>query len=289
MSHMRKVFRALLLTTVLTAGRGAEPGKLPLIPKSVRFAVIGDNGTGAKEQYEVGEQMDRLHQTTGFDLVIMNGDNLYGGQSPSDFKKKFEAPYAALLAAGVKFYASLGNHDSANERYYKPFNMNEKRYYTFKYGNVQFFALDSSYMDAAQIDWLTTELQSSTSPWKICFFHHPLYSDGKFHGPDLDLRRRLEPIFDQYGVNVVFSGHEHFYERLKPQNGIYYFIEGSSGELRTHNLKQSPSVEKGFDTDRAFMVVEISGDELYFETVSRTGEVVDSGKIERQAARAAGS
>jgi hypothetical protein len=276
----------LVILAVLSCGtaRTADPAPLPLMPKSVRFAVIGDNGTGAKEEYEIGDQMEKLHQTTGFDFVLMNGDDIYGGKSGAELKKKFELPYAALLSGGVKFYATLGNHDNPNERFYKPFNMGEKRYYNFKNGNAEFFALDSTYMDAAEINWLTQQLQSSTAAWKICFFHHPFYSDGKFHGPDLDLRRRLEPIFEKYGVNVVFTGHEHFYERLKPQNGIYYFIEGSSGELRMHNLKDSPSVGKGFDTDRAFMVVEIAGDAMYFETVSRTGTVVDSGKIDRQPA-----
>ncbi len=285
---MRNILCATLPTVALTlitlSLRGdVNPGVLPLIPKSVRFAVIGDNGTGGKEQYEVGAQMQKFHQATGFDFVLMNGDDLYGGKSPSEIKKKFDLPYAALLADGVKFYATLGNHDDPNERFYKLFNMNEKRYYNFRNGNAEFFALDSTYMDAAQMSWLTSALQASGAAWKICFFHHPFYSDGKFHGPDLDLRRRLEPIFVKYGVNVVFTGHEHFYERLTPQNGIYYFIEGSSGELRYHNIKASPTVGKAFDTDRAFMVVEIAGNQMYFETVSRTGDTVDSGKIDRQA------
>jgi hypothetical protein len=275
--------RIVLFGIVLVvAALGVEPGPLPLIPKSVRFAVIGDNGTGEKEQYEVAAQMEKLRQTTGFDFVLMNGDDIYGGKSASEVKKKFELPYASLLTAGVKFYATLGNHDDVNERFYKPFNMNEKRYYNFKNGNVEFFALDSTYMDAAQIDWLKTQLGASSAAWKVCFFHHPFYSDGKFHGPDLDLRARLEPIFQKFNVNVVFTGHEHFYERLTPQNGIYYFIEGSSGELRTHNVRPSPTVGKAFDTDRAFMVVETAGDQMFFEAVSRTGEIVDSGKLDRQ-------
>ncbi|HWE50663.1 MAG TPA: metallophosphoesterase [Bryobacteraceae bacterium] len=278
---MRILPFVLILTSAAVC---AEPGAIPLIPKSVRFAVIGDNGTGARPQYEVAEQMEKYRLTTGFDFVLMNGDDIYGGKRPSEVKKKFELPYAPLLAAGVKFYATLGNHDEANERFYKPFNMGEKRYYSFKNGNVQFFALDSTYMDGTQIEWLKTQLSESNADWKVCFFHHPFYSDGKFHGPDLDLRARLEPIFEKYNVNVVFTGHEHFYERLKPQNGIYYFIEGSSGELRMHNVKQSPTVGKAFDTDRAFMIVEAAGNDMYFETISRTGEIVDSGKLERQPA-----
>ena len=62
----------------------------------------------------------------------MMGDNMYGGDSAKDYDKKFEAPYKPLLDAGVKFYAALGNHDDPNQRFYKPFNMNGERYYTFK-------------------------------------------------------------------------------------------------------------------------------------------------------------
>jgi hypothetical protein len=269
----------LLLLTCIGSASGIEL-RLPLKPKSVRFAIIGDNGTGRKPQYEVAAEMAKYHDVFGFDFVIMLGDNIYGGKSPADFKSKFEDPYSKLLDSGVKFYASLGNHDDSNERLYKPFNMDGKRYYTFKRANVEFFALDSNYMDPQQLNWVTQQLQDSTSTWKICFFHHPLYSDGRFHGPDLDLRKLLEPIFMKYGVEVVFSGHEHLYERIHPQHGIYYFVLGNSGELRPHNLRPSAEIAKGFDTDRGFELVEVSEDQLYFQTVSRTGETVDSGVLE---------
>ena len=249
---------------------------------SVRFAVIGDMGTGDQPQYDVANQMTKFHETFPFDFVIMLGDNLYGGSSPGDYATKFERPYKALLEAGVKFYASLGNHDNSNERFYEPFNMAGQRYYTFKKGNIQFFALDSNYMNPEQLAWVDGRLKGADATWKICFFHHPLYSDGQFHGPDLDLRKRIEPLFMKYGVDVVLSGHEHLYERIQPQHGIYYFIEGSSGELRPHNLKPSPQTIKGFDTDQAFMLIEIAGDELRFQAISRTGQVVDSGTVIKQ-------
>lgn len=255
---------------------------LPLKPGSVRFAVIGDSGSGDKYQYEVAQQMETSHQKFPFGFVIMLGDNITGGHSPRDFSRKFEEPYKGLLDAGVKFYASLGNHDRTNERLYAPFNMSSKRYYSFKRGNVAFFALDSNYMDPKQIGWIQSQLQKAGTAWKICFFHHPLYSNGRTHGSDVDLRHLLEPIFVRYGVNVVFSGHDHVYERIKPQKGIYYFVEGSSGHLRYHNLRRSPEMAAGFDIDRAFMLVEIAGNQFYFQTISRTGQTVDSGVLQRQ-------
>lgn len=271
-----------LLSIALVPAAWCQSTTLPLKPGSVRFAVIGDNGTGGKGEYETAQQMANYQRIVGFDFVIMLGDNIYGGDNAADMKKKFEEPYKPLLDAGVKFYASLGNHDNPNQRYYKPFNMGEKRYYDFRRGRVEFFALDSNYMDPQQFEWLQKELAASDAAWKICFFHHPLYSDSRFHGPDVDLRNQIEPIFAAGGVNVVFSGHDHVYERVVPKNGIQYFVEGSAGELRPHDLRHSPDVAKGFDTDHAFMLVEIAGDQMYFQTVSRTGVTVDSGVIDRQ-------
>ena len=252
--------------------------------KSVRFAIIGDSGTGRKAQYDVANEMAKCRDSFNFDFVIMLGDNIYGGSTPADFRLKFEEPYKKLLDAGVKFYASAGNHDNTNERLYKLFNMDGKRYYSFKRENTVFFALDSNYMDPQQLDWLKRQLDTSTSTWKICFFHHPLYSNARFHGPDYDLRTLLEPILMKDGVQVVFSGHEHVYERLRPQHGIYYFVLGNSGQLRPHGLRPSPETAKGFDTDRSFELVEISGDQLYFQTISRTGKTVDSGVVQAKEA-----
>lgn len=257
--------------------------QLPLESKSVRFAVIGDSGTGHHEQYEVAEKMALYREKVNFDFVIMLGDNIYGGHRPEDFKRKFEVPYRAMLDAGVKFYAALGNHDDPNdERLYKPFNMGGQRYYTFKKGDVEFFVLDSNYMDPNQLSWLEQSLQKSKAKWKVAYFHHPLYSNGRSHGPDLDLRTRLTPLFRQYDVNAVFSGHEHVYERIKPEDSIYYFILGNSGKLMTHDFRSSEGMEKGFDTDESFMLVEIAGDKLYFQTISRAGHTIDSGFLERQ-------
>jgi hypothetical protein len=279
----RSTFLSVLAILVVARGQAPAPElKLPVATNSVRFAVIGDSGTGDRPQYEVGEQMARYHASFPFDFVLMMGDNIYGSETPADMKRKFEDPYKPLLDAGVKFYACLGNHDNPNQRLYKPFNMGGQRFYSFKKGNVSFFALDSNYMDPPELEWLTTQLSQSGSAWNICYFHHPLYTHARFHGADVDLRTRIEPIFEKSGVNVVLAGHQHVYERIKPQNGIYYFVLGNSGELRFHDLRPSPDTVKGFDTDRSFMLVEIAGDTFNFQTISRTGQTVDFGALSRQ-------
>ena len=263
----------------------ARSSVLPNEKDSVKFAVIGDTGTGGSAQYDVAKLLTDARTRFPFEFVIMMGDNLYGGEDPSDFVKKFERPYKSILDAGVKFYATLGNHDEPSQRFYKPFNMEGKRYYSFRKGDVEFFVLDSTYMTPAQIEWLKESLQKSNARWKIPYFHHPIYSSGEKHGSETDLRVLVEPLFVAGGVNVVFSGHEHFYERLKPQNGIYYITEGGSAKLREGNIRVgSAMTEKGFDTDNSFMLVEIAKDRMFFQTISRRNQIVDAGTIARREA-----
>ena len=271
---------ALLLTQQIQR-LTAQTLTLPVKSGSVRFAAIGDMGTGEPAQYQVAQRMLEYRQGFPFEFVIMLGDNIYGGKSPAELRKKFEMPYKPLMDAGVQFYAALGNHDDTNERFYKPFNMNGQQYYSFKKGNVRFFVLDTDYLDPKQLAWLEKELSNGGTDWKVCYFHHPLYSSGATHGSSTELRLVLEPLFVKYGVQVVFSGHDHVYERVKPQKGIYYFTEGASGELRAGDLRQTGFTAAGFDKDRSFLAIEISGDDLYFQAISRTGASVDSGSIRR--------
>jgi predicted MPP superfamily phosphohydrolase len=271
---------AIAATVASLSLGGQQAPTLPLRPGSVRFAAIGDMGTGKPPQYELAARMETARKTFPFEFVLTLGDNIYGGNGAGDFQNKFEVPYKPLLDAGVKFYASLGNHDNPSQRLYKPFNMGGHQYYTYTKGNAQFFALDSNYMSPQQLAWLEKELKQSDAQWKICYFHHPLYSSAAFHGSAVELRQVLEPLFLQYGVQVVFAGHEHVYERVKPQKGITYFIEGAAGQLRKGNLtKGSTLVASGYDRDLSFVLVEIAGDAMSFQTISRLGTTVDSGVI----------
>ena len=285
---MRRLAASLVLGAAViaaSASPGAAQGAAPGVPNrkdSLKFAAIGDNGTGDKAQYEVAAQMQAWHGKFPFDMVIMLGDNLYGSQQARDFVDKFENPYKPLLDAGVTFYAALGNHDNQTNRFYKLWNMNGERYYSYSKKNVKFFALDSDYMDPKQLQWIENELKSARDDWKIVYFHHPLYSSGGRHGSEIVLRTVLEPMFVKYGVNVVYSGHDHIYERLKPQKGIYYFVSGAAGQLRGGDLKKSAITAAGYDQDQSFMLNEVVGDELFFQVITRQGRTIDAGVIQRQ-------
>jgi 3',5'-cyclic AMP phosphodiesterase CpdA len=288
---------ALLATLAAAQAPGPPPAAgsglpLPLKDGSVRFLVIGDTGRGDNGQYETAREMAAIRAKFPFEFVVMLGDNLYGSDSPTDFVKKFESPYKALLDSGLKFYGALGNHDNPSQSSYQLFNMGGQRYYTFRaskggvskitQGGVRFFAIDSNYLSKDQLDWLGKELADSSSQWKICYFHHPLYSSGKTHGSSLETRAVLEPMFLKNGVSVVLTGHDHFYERIKPQQGIQHFVVGSSGSLRTGDIKRTDFTAKGYDQDYVFMLAEIVGDEMYFAAINRTGQVIDSGVVPRR-------
>jgi len=282
---MRTRQRSLTLLAVLsfvTMGALAQDLTLPNKPGTLKFAVIGDSGTGDSNQYRLAKVFSDMRRKFQYEFVIMAGDNMYGSQKASDYTKKFEIPYKPILDEGIKFYAALGNHDQPNQANYKLFNMNGKRFYTFRpKAGVRFFALDSNYMDKEQLDWLEKELAASGSDWKIPFFHHPLYSSGSTHGSDMALRDQLEPLFLKYSVDVVFSGHDHFYERIKPQKGIQYFVSGGAGKVRRGDLQDEGLMAKGFDAGYHFMLIEIDGDQMHFQVISDLGRTIDSGIVLR--------
>jgi hypothetical protein len=257
---------------------------LPHAEGSLKFAVWGDFGTGSKSQYALAETIAKTHAGFPFELVVLVGDNIYGSDRPQDYVRKFEKPYQPLLDAGVKFYGSLGNHDAREQRFYKLFNMDGKLYYSFKAPkqDVRFIALESTSMEPGQVKWLEETLTGAREAWKIVFFHHPLYSSGKTHGSDERLRAVLEPLFQKYGVSLVLSGHDHFYERSTPQQGITYFVVGSGGKLREGDVRRGQSFSATIvDDTNVFVVMELEKDALVFNAIATGGKVVDSGRLER--------
>jgi predicted phosphodiesterase len=282
-------------TPIDSIGRGVLA--LPNDGRSIKFAVIGDSGRGTPPQYEVAAQMVAFRKAFPYPFVIMLGDNIYEGPaSPEDYRTKFEEPYQPLLEAGVKFYAVLGNHDDPRQVEYPPFNMDGHRYYTFvppedlitRWSTaVRFFAIDSTSLDRRQIAWLEKELNESRADWKIAFFHHPLYTSGRYRDTARGHRWALEPILTRYGVNVVFSGHEHIYQRSTLQNGIQYFVSGGAGSLRLGDGTPASFIARTYDDDYHFMLIEIGEDTLSFQAITREGDTLDAGTIHRRRAETA--
>ena len=166
--------------------------RLPKKLGSLRFAVIGDMGRGDQTQIDTANQMVRWRTMFDYDFVLMLGDNIYDPSgSPESFYNRFEVPYKPLLDAGIKFYAAVGNHDPANVYTYKPFNMDGHRYYTVEKNKVRFFAIDTVTTDRTQLAWIREQLAKSGADWKIAFYHHPLYTAGRYGLSASRLRRIL--------------------------------------------------------------------------------------------------
>ena len=127
--------------------------------------------------------------------------------------------------------------------------------------------------------WLNHELDQSDSEWKIALLHHPLYTSGRYGLVARGIRFGLESALLSGGVDVVFSGHEHIYERSELQKGILYFISGGAGSLRAGDAKPSPQIAKSFDTDYHFMLIEITNEGLFFQAIDRKGNTVDAGAL----------
>ncbi|MGH9854205.1 MAG: metallophosphoesterase, partial [Blastocatellia bacterium] len=196
----------ILLLLALPLIATAQNGK-----STITFAVVGDTGTGDEAQLAVARQMVKQREKIPFEFVIMLGDNIYEKGEEKYIKSHFEDPYKDLLAAGVKFYASLGNHDIVRglefQTNYPNFNMGGRRYYNFaksasdNSGNLlEFFALDSNLMTPEQLKWLGEKLNASKARWKIAFSHHSIYSSARMHRPYVKLRAHLEPLYIKHGV-----------------------------------------------------------------------------------------
>jgi 3',5'-cyclic AMP phosphodiesterase CpdA len=263
--------------------------RLPRRPGSIRFAAIGDAGRGDAFQHEVAATMEAFREAFEFTFVVMLGDNVYDGGTREDYRLKFELPYRRFLEDDVEFYAVIGNHDDPNQPWYSPFHMGGERYYTFEPDapllagvlrtRVRFFMLDTEILDRTQLAWLDRELGRSDATWKIPIFHRPIYTSGRYASPARILRAALEPVLVKHGVRVALSGHEHFYERTHPQQGITYFVSGAAGSLRVNDIRRTAITAQGFDTDYSFMLFEIAGDELFYQAITRTGHSVDYGSI----------
>jgi hypothetical protein len=255
-----------------------SPLPMPEIRGGTVFAAMGDSGSGDQSQQAVAQAMLTYFTTARrFPFVLMLGDNLYD----DDYTNEFLIPYKALLDRGVKFYAALGNHDRDLQIHFKPFNMGDHDRYTFDEGNARFAVLNSNHpADPEQIKWLNTAYADAGDKWRIAYFHHPLYSSGQHASESRDvIRPALEQALVNNKVNVVFSGHEHLYERTKPQHGVQYFVSGGGGRY-LYDFHSNSFDEVGL-SEHHFMVLEIAGDRMLFEAITHAQKVIDCGVLYR--------
>lgn len=256
--------------------------KLPTTQPLLRFVSVADTGTGDRGQYAVAEAITRYHEQHPFDLVILAGDNIYDNGEIEKIGAVFEEPYAPLLERGVKFQAVLGNHDIRTDNgdrqvSYPGFNMQGRRYYTFRREPVQFFALDTNKNAdwEAQLSWLEEELSKSEATWKVVFGHHQIYSSA-LYGVNKRLVKRLTPLFQKYGVQLYINGHDHVYERTHPINGTTYLICGAGAGTRSVGRSSwtAHSAER-----LSFAAYDVYNDRILIQGLDVNNRVFDEGII----------
>lgn len=276
------------------------------------FVVLGDSrsadGSGSGPSHaalELAAALAKQH----FDLALHTGDLVSsGGICAGDdsawrqYVRQYFDLYRDSLGR-VPFYPSLGNHELNSgdcgyrvytALYHLPENApagDVEEYYSFDWGNAHFVALDTNqgYSPAsAQYAWLVHDLQASTQLWKFAFFHHPAYSSG-YHSGTNEVHDWLTPVFEAYGVDVVFSGHDHHYERTCPlrkdactttqAGGVVYYVTGGAG---------APAYSASGDWFTAyyasryhFLRVEVNGRRLRVDALDVDGLAFDSYEIEK--------
>lgn len=251
---------------------------------SFRFAVVGDSGSGEPSQYAVSARMEAAN----LDLVLHTGDVAYLLGSYDNFINNHFPVYASLFAR-VPFYPSLGNHEmytNAGQPYLSLFNVPESgvpatargRYYSFDRGPVHFVALDTNNPDAAMIDWLEKDLSSARAFWRIVYFHHPPYATGPHEeeaGAGI-VRERIVPVLERHGVELVFCGHEHSYQRTVPMGNsgtVYVTTGGGGGPLYPVNFAPQIAVAASV---HHFVSAEVAGAVLRVRAIDADGNEIDS-------------
>ncbi len=265
----------------------------------VSFAVFGDSGLGGLDQYAIAEQVRKAAP----DVVLHVGDVIYPGFLPSLADARCLSIYRPQMQS-VPYFFAVGNHDldadtnALLQTFYLPTNSlaGTEHYYSFDHGDAHFAVLfvpflyqfDFKWGDL-QYQWLTNDLAHSTKPWKFIFLHHSVASsaehrlddyNGNGIADETDLKQILIPVAARYGVSLVFSGHDHVFERTIPTNGVQFITTGGGGSYLYRFTGREPLSAQFFSRFH-FTKVTTRGNSLRLEAISENGEVFDTFSVQR--------
>lgn len=239
----------------------------------IRIWLLGDAGSSGRLpkgedplQVAVRDAFLKHHPVPDFDFIMMLGDNAYETGTDEEYQRGFFEPYRSVLRSKVA-WPTQGNHDHTAKAYYPVFTLPTKgesggvpsgveRFYSFEYGNAHFISLNSEIADPSlresMIKWLRKDLVANKKSWTIVFWHHPPYSKGHHDSDDLKdsggrmawMREKIVPILDEAGVDLVFTGHSHSYERSRFITRYY----GTASEFSERNVVQQGSSDDGKGT-----------------------------------------
>jgi len=267
------------------------------------FVVFGDSGSGTTAQYDLARQITMLQP----DFALHTGDLIYSAGQRERYRARFFRMYADLISR-VAFWPCLGNHDLKapyyGAAYYAVFDLPlngppeamPERHYWFDYADARVAVIDSNVGAERLADhvapWLQQVMSEPQVHWRFVALHHPPYSVGR-HGSSADVRNALAPTFEAIGVDVVFSGHDHLYQRThpirngavtRPGTGVVYVVTGAGGAyLYTAAAPQDrPEWVATLNNQvHSFTHVVIEGNTLRLEQIDRYGQVLDAWTMEK--------
>jgi len=261
------------------------------------FLVFGDSGRGTRAQYRLAGEMAGLRPPP--DFLVHTGDVVYEDGAREDYSERFFSPYQHLLPR-INFWPCLGNHDlhdngqaAAYREVFElpengPAGLTPERNYWFDYANSRFAIVDSNLDEPTLRErvapWLAEVLADTGPRWKFVVLHHPPFTGGQYQ-PDQRIQRALVPIIQAAGVDLVFSGHDHNYQRsyplldgrvVEPGRGVIYVVSGAGGASLYPARQPRPEFLAVIDDQHySFTQVTIQGDELRLRQIALDGGTID--------------
>lgn len=244
-----------------------------------RFIVLGDSGENSDDQWALLKQMP----TVPLDFMLHVGDMAYELGTFAEFDQNFFKVYEGLLQHFPVFPVA-GNHEyDTNDAF--PYRVvfdlpNNERWYSFDWGPVHFLALDTEQVGPEQVRFIDRDLRANAGKkaWTVVLMHKPPYSSGS-HGSELSVRKAFEPLFAKHGVDLVLTGHDHHYERTKPQRGVHYIVTGGGG-AGTYAVKETEI--SGFAEEVIhFLYVRADSERLEVHAIDAGGREFDQLVLEK--------
>jgi hypothetical protein len=244
----------------------------------LRVALVGDTGEGGDRAAETAAAIAEQSEVDRYDILMLLGDNVYPAGDPERIQERVFGPFAPVLDEGTDLFAILSNHDvmdDTGDAQLEALGM-PGRWYAVERGDVLGIALDSTDpQNPEQLAWLEQTLAESDATWKLVGLHHPPYSSG-LHGSNEAAREAFVPLFERYGVQVVFSGHEHDYQRTDPIDGVTYIVTGGGSLSRRTGVESFTAV--AYATHH-YVDLNVYDDHLLLRAIDQDGEQFDEATI----------
>lgn len=211
------------------------------------IVIYGDSRSGHDNHRQVVNAILKLNPA----VVFHTGDLVENGRRPEDWLI-FNEITAGLLKS-AEFYPALGNHENRSPLFFNNFNLpNNECWYSLERNGIHFAVLDSTAplnVGSKQYKWLKSDLSGIDKriKFRVVVFHHPLFDAAKDKEDEKELKATLLPLFKRYGINVVFSGHSHNYQRFL-YNNIYYIVTAGGGAPLHDQKRTSPYLQKFIKT-----------------------------------------